>query len=294
MSDGEHGGTDQGVTFMARGLPNPERPRMLVSLGCSGSCVLMEVSRKLLGDHGISTWTPGGGPSGEMMKTPRANPFYTAEDGMGGAMKAANADALVNGATLVFKEQGAQSSYFREAAPDLQQLGTYVIHSYRRNVLDRMVCMTRDCVLNSTYGTPIDKDGKVSDLCFKRRGNTATDSNSAHINTDGLADRLKDFMQQSSEESDRMQNAGFRNYPTLAFEDLLDFEHDASAFDRGLNAWMQFLAGWGLTPQREVVKQRLMQYSGKYAAESQAETIHNYGEIAPLLRSDAQLASLLH
>eukprot|EP00928_Gymnodinium_smaydae_P008381 TRINITY_DN13055_c0_g1_i1.p1 TRINITY_DN13055_c0_g1~~TRINITY_DN13055_c0_g1_i1.p1 ORF type:complete len:344 (-),score=95.87 TRINITY_DN13055_c0_g1_i1:225-1256(-) len=283
------------LAFSIRNLDNPERPRMLVMLGCSGSSFLLKMAGKLLEAHGGTAKTPGGEmAAGEIMK-PIANPYYSAAKGMAKAMEDANAAAQKEQATLVFKEQGAQSQFFRDAAPTLLKMNTYVVHGYRANALDRMVCQVKDCFLREEYGKPVDKSGEKSDLCFKRRNSRPANGYLASLNTTNLSEHLENFMKAHDEEKERIKAAGFKDFESVSAEDLLDFEHDNSvdAFKRAVKAWKIFLRSWGVKPSLKVIRDELQQYSGAYKAELQSDTIYNFQEVSDIVRGNAKLQSLL-
>jgi len=280
-------------SFLAHGLKNSQRPRMLVMLGCSGSSILMDMARGMLEAHRVSWNTPGGGKSGELVKH-AGNPFFTKEGGMGVALTKANEYAKSKHATLVFKEQGAQSKEFRDAAPALLSMGTYVVHAYRKNVLDRMVCQIKDCFLTPHYGVPVGPDGSTWRLCFERRVNeTEATGYTAKLNTKTLKHNLKEFLGKPFAEWSRIKDAGFEGFPTLAAEDLLDFEHDASALPRALIAWDKFMAAWGVRPTTATIKKYLTEYVGKYAAEPQSKTIYNFDRVEQVCRVDEDLRRLI-
>jgi len=281
------------VAFLAHGLKNVDRPRMLVMLGCSGSSVLMDIARGILQTHGVSTNTPGGGKSGELVK-PHWNPFFNEAEGMGVALTKARDYAMQQNGTLVFKEQGAQSQAFRDAGPALLSMGTYVVHAYRRNVLDRMVCQVKDCFLSSRYGVPVGPDGKESRVCFARRSDKRkAEGYSAKLNIGRLRANLKAFLRKPDAERSRISRSGFQNYPSIVAEDLLDFEHDASAFERALITWERFMAAWGVQPKRQRIKAYLQQYVGKYSAEPQSKTIYNFEDAERICRDDDTLRQLI-
>merc|ERR1719401_3372933 len=81
--------------------------------------------------------------------------------------------------TLVFK-----SILHRDLEATVSQglldLGTLAVYTVRRNPLDQLVCMIRDCFLNTNkdstrWGYPVDDHGEPTQLCFQRRASNSKD-----------------------------------------------------------------------------------------------------------------------
>merc|ERR1719190_168794 len=102
-----------------------------------------------------------------------------------------------------------------------------------------------------------------------------------------------DYKEGTEKEEERIKDAGFRSFMTISAEDLLDFEHDSSALDRGVEAWAKFMQGWGVKPDLARIRKRLMEFVGEYPAEPQSSTIYNYEEVSQVLGSAPDLKSLL-
>lgn len=281
------------LAFRVSGLAHPERPRMLVMSGCSGSSFLLNMASGLLEAHGAAVNTPGGG---ELTK-PSQNPFYKPSAGMGVAMEAAYASALQSNATLVFKEQGARSSFFQDSTPLLLKLNTYVVHGFRENAIDRMVCLVKDCFVNETFGVPV-YHGDESDMCFARRklgrkSAITPGDYKARLNTTHLASNLLQALEDPKLEKTRIDAAGFRNTVSLSTEALLDFEHDSSALDSAVEAWSHFLEAWGVRPETQSIRNHLSKYVGRFTAEPHRDTIYNFQEVADIVAHHSELRPLL-
>lgn len=267
---------------------------MLVSLGCSGSSAIMDFAWELLTLHGVVVSNMSYHDDGEIERKGK-NPYFDEETGMGVAMKKANDFARSENATLIFKEQGAQFEIFDQAAPVLLSMGTYVVHVYRVNQLDRYVCMIKDCFLNEKWGRTVDKYGKESDLCWHRRKvPTSIGNYFAELHIADLKEHMKEYAEDPQKEAQRLKDHGFADFPTFTAEELTSFEYDFTLLGKSVNSWMRLLAAWGVEPNAAVIHSYLNDFAGKKVQESQKDTIYNYADVVAELSSVPQFAAYLH
>ena len=125
----------------------------------------------------------------------------------------------------------------------LQRMNATFIHTYRENVLDRAVCMIRDCFDNGEHGYPISADSlEQSDLCFKRRVNDTKVM--AHVLPTKMPDMLKTY-EEVIETDKRELPYLIGDDPTKVrpTEELFAYEYtsDEETFQRSLDAWSVIL-----------------------------------------------------
>jgi len=175
------------VQFQPRG--DMFRPRMLAMRGCSGSSAIMVYARNLLRYHGVPVpaATEPNIVNGEALPpidrglpsellNPKINWLYKeAGNDMGKAIEMQNELIRRKGQTLFFKGmvqhlQGTDKATdeWDSLAEPLKKLELFAVLGARENMLDQVICQVKDC-FQEDYGTPVDQDGKDSDLCFHRR-----------------------------------------------------------------------------------------------------------------------------
>lgn len=232
----------------------PHAPLMFVTQGCDGSTAILGHAYKILALHGVD---PGPSNVQKELLDPKRNPYIKAANyDVVEAMKMLVDEHTRNHTTLVFK-----SIYGRDLAATLdsrlRQLGTMAVYNTRRNVLDRLVCMIRDCFVDtsadSMYGYPVDNDGKPSGLCFDRRDSDHSEGQEyrAILNISNIVINLNHIVQTELDQEAEIQNAGYE-VGKAVYEDLVAFEQVPSLVKRpeGAVAGPQATQVSGLTPPR--------------------------------------------
>jgi hypothetical protein len=307
--------------FVARGPIH--NPRMLAMRGCSGSSAVMVFARNLLRYHGIpvpSAALPkvvhgeAKAPAGPGWPAELLNPKYnwflsSAAGNMGKAMEMANAEMMRTNQTLFFKGmvqnlQGdcAGVDQWASLKPSFQKLDMFAVIGTRVNMLDEVICQVKDC-FHPADGVPVDANGKESELCFNRRGDSINhpvsklNSNTAEIPTPSeeykaklnvrvlhrLIDKEYELIDGARES---LESIGI--FPkTVTEEDLLDFQTPMpGAFERAVTAWSVLLESLGVTPDEKIVREFLKQYRGTYHDKAtHADTIYNFHEVKAALQN---------
>jgi len=267
------------------GKPNPEWPRMWVAEGCDGSTANLQHAVRLLALHGID----GGDPD--------VNRELLAYKSVPGMKKEHKAERAAN-RTLVFK-----SILHRDMASTTSRaminMGTLAVYVTRRNHLDQIVCMIRDCFLNTAtkstvYGFAVKSNGKPSNLCFKRRSKKGTVDKaklrvfepvpSGMHNRSFLAENLQKTEDRVKDGKERLKKAGY-HAPFIASEDLMAFEAGGEKNQKtSLKAWTQLLKAWGVSAKNNVLKEYLASKAHTWSPQRQQGSIYNYQEVADELK----------
>jgi len=280
-------------------IAHPERPRMLVMNGCSGSTFVVHLGLILMQLHGARIETYG---DAETMN-PNKNPFYqqSGQD-LTKAMDMAASEAQKKNKTYILKgmlkDTEEQVLAWRHSVASLKKWQAYAIHGYRANFLDKMACQIKDCFATKRVGYPVE-DGERSNLCFERRSTTLGGADvakdyKAYINIDNLEESLNQMDHDYKWERMAMLRTGFPVHQ-LTTEDLSDFEWDNSeeAWERGIKAWSNYMHYWGVQPQRDIIVKRIESLRAKRAGKTQGTDIENMNEVRQKLKELPQWSHLL-
>ena len=171
----------------------------MVSTGCGQSTILVRLLRILVEAAGYPVYD----------LHDEAFRFRPGESKKNNYVKLILNAANQHGQTVVQK-------LWRQNSPpenDIQRLiadGARAVVLLRENVLDKLVCLVRDCWMGEEVGTSVDMEGRKSDLCYSRRspeqdlyrsrgeflhakGVEEQTTTKAHLNTEGLLKRLTEF-----------------------------------------------------------------------------------------------------
>ncbi len=106
---------------------------------------------------------------------------------------------------------------------------------YRANVLDRCICMVRDCFWETKgVGTSVfGSNGTKTDVCFGRRNHPELDVRANFTD-------VKECLRRGQEKVDFVRNQGFHSFAT---EVLFQFENSMNDqdFEISISAWMKLL-----------------------------------------------------
>lgn len=281
------------------GTVNPFAPRMFVSEGCDGSTAILYHAYNILSLHGIEAGPPN---VQKELLDPKRNPFIGVQNqDIIVAMKRLAEDRRQNNFTLVFKSILGRDDVATLDAR-LIAMGTLAVYNTRRNVLDRLVCMIRDCFVNTEpsgpYGYPVDANGKPSDLCFDRRsseeeeaGTTTDDSDyKAYLNVTNVFDEgtggnvsqivynLNFFIREQDKGEKMLKDAGY-HAARLTYEDLVAFEEDRKEVSISATAWSELLTSWGVNPSKQKVENYLRKNAGSRQPAPTRDVVYNIEEL---------------
>jgi hypothetical protein len=173
-----------------RNLP----PILLVSTGCGQSTIQIKLLRILVEAAGYPVYN-------QHDEAFRFRPGHSVD------VHWLLNDANQRGLTLVHK------LWQQDSPPekDIERLiadGARAIVLLRGNMLDRLVCLVRDCWMGKEIGASVDNEGNESDLCYSRRsceqdlyrsrnvllrteGTREQNRTKGRLNTDGLLERIQ-------------------------------------------------------------------------------------------------------
>ena len=120
-----------------------------------------------------------------------------------------------------------------------------IVPAWRSNLIDRTICMVKDCMANDEIGHPIYK-GERSELCFDRRHALKEKEQLDYkvwLNVDNLQDHLYGLKQ-----GPPLSSVSGKNLPPGAtYEKLMQVEYPDSnttgEFEDGVREWMTMLHG---------------------------------------------------
>merc|ERR1719356_597200 len=168
-------------------------------------------------------------------------------------------------------------------SPRLLAMGTLAAYSTRRNKLDQLICMVRDCFLNTDerttpYGYPVDSNGKASRLCFERRDSGAKGYKAnikvvdAKTGQHYLRQNLEFFDQQEKDGEAMLKKAGYKA-AKVHYEDLVAFQESS-----------EVLKSWGVTPDTAKLTTYLTNQAGTWKAPTARSNIYNVDEVEAELK----------
>lgn len=270
---------------------NMNTPRMFVSQGCDGSTAIMNHAYHILNLHGINAGDPR--IQKEVLDPPRNKFIDEGNKDIFVAMKRLRDERTKWGNALVFK-----GIVIRDDAVILNRrlvdMGTLAVLNSRRNMLDEVVCMVRDCFVDTderttTYGYPVDENGNWSQLCFERRETDANEDYKAKLIVSELADNIRWFEYQVVGMLRRLQVAGY-NASRVYYEDLIAFESEARNIPTSMEAWNSLLSSWGVVPSPSLLRSYLREGAGKgYMPVSHSDVIYNFEEVKAELEKSGKL-----
>ena len=218
---------------------------LVTSGGCSGSYTVGKYIGKIVDAHGLETYDEVNfhfmNNKKEQIRYEQ-NRFYhelvnrteyansTHEEVLLDSFEIAKKEAEGQGQVFYFK---AQVKYiggeFRER---MDEIGATFVGLYRDNVLDRCICVTKECFPNAAGYPVFAVNGTRTDLCAS---NSKVDVPTlVHI------ENPKPCFQRSSDDKQKIQR---QKFPSVSEESLFEFEYTESdeAFQRSTHAWMKLL-----------------------------------------------------
>jgi hypothetical protein len=296
--DARHGGGELALVLLQASAqisradkPEPNAPRMLAAEGCDGSTAMLQHAAVILIMHGINVGPHDG--QKELLDAKR-NPFINKDNNdIFVAMKGLQNDRRKHNQTLLFKSilhRDLEATVSRH----LVEMGTLAVYSTRRNKLDQLICMIRDCFLNTDehttpYGYAVDAHGNPSRLCFERRESKAKEYKANLKVRDSkkgknyLLDNLEFFEMRERDGEARLKKAGYE--PAMVhYEDLVAFQEDKHLVNLSYDSWCTVLKAWGVTPDENKLWTYLSNQAGIWTRRSTKSTIFNVDEVEAELK----------
>jgi len=267
------------VEFRTPRTPNPEPPRMYAAEGCDGSTATIHHAIRILAFHGIDAGADDLGR--EMLQYSSAHKHQK--------------HFRDKNQTWVFKSI-LHRDMKETMKKDLKKMGTLGVYVTRRNPLDQLVCMIRDCFLNNEkYGYPVKHSGKKSNLCFSRRSKKLKDQallRTRELTGDPHHPHNRSHLEENLQFMDELVSSGYTAFlkggykgPKIWYEDIMAFEKGGEAnLQLSLKQWHDLLHAWGVTPSTAELRKYLHHYAHKWHQEKQQAAIHNYKEVADELK----------
>ena len=276
--------------------------------GCSGTTAIGHYIRSIIAKHGLyRTERVGFEFLHAGQKTPRShkfkNPYFedivrernmTAEQIVENyyglileSIQQAQEVAIESSSLLFFKaninKYWELNSIFEALNGDIRYAGIY-----KKNVLDRCICMVRDCFQEATdFGTAVfGSNGTNTDICLRRRFYDGLDVQANFTDVKGCLRKAQGRVD--------LVRGRFQSYST---EVLFQFENSMKDqdFEISINAWMDFLKPLlQVALNRNAVAMALEEGRGtRTISSSQESRIYNYDEVKAELEG-LNATSFLH
>lgn len=260
-------------------------PRLLITSPCSGSSATVRFSRKILEAHGYKVHV------GDEPGVPSRNHFYdaakanleaklkrkpTAREIVIESFKLYNEKAFSRNAILLIKI----NHVWGETGKELVQMGAKFAYAHRSNIIDRAICVVRDCFQNEKFGHQVYANGTASDSCFSRR--KSPEKVQAYINDIGA---LVDYMtRKQRDDLNRMNNYETYIVPPAeiqTYEELFQFEYtpNQQIFEHSVKAWCKLLGNF-INVDESIVRETLRPYQNSLPPlPPHSELIYNYKQV---------------
>lgn len=177
----------------------------------------------------------------------------------------------------------------------LFDMGTLAVQAYRKNKIDQVICMVKDCTDNKKLGYPM-KNGTQSDICWKRRAMNSSNlaDYKAYIKTDTMLATMESLEGKALKAKNGLKELGYPIDNLLYTEDLLDFEWNNESVGAGLKAWSQLLKFWGVAPHTEKVMGYLQNNAGtRLAPAAHDVSIANFETVKAVLEGHKRFSWML-
>ncbi|GFH55246.1 predicted protein [Chaetoceros tenuissimus] len=161
----------------------------------------------------------------------------------------------------------------------LKDLEAALTITYRKNTLDKAICVIRDCFQkapDASFGHQVYSNGTKADLCFSRR-NSKVLIKAMITNKDRLVKYLKSTGKKHQVSLDKYSFFINSIDDTVAYEDLFAFEYTDSeeTFEKSVDNWMTFLRPFRLNLDRDIVLNTLERYRNSRNATVHSEVVYN-------------------
>ena len=259
-------------------------PQALIAQSCSGASVTMQVSQEIFAAQGYKVYH-GGEPilqqRPHIMKIAKqrleARNGYdpSQEEVLTESLAVFNERAIEAQGILLFKTRSVND----EVLKTLNKLHTKLVFTFRRNLLDRAICVTRYC-FESNLSYEVNYNGTKVNTCFKRRQRSSEIHMVHFTNISALLEQMQHWGNLQLER--RLNYERFPNISKLTeYEDLFKFEYTArdDVFDDSVKVWCEFLKTFGEIKE-SIVQEVLRKYkNSRKSRPSFNATIYNFGKI---------------
>ena len=205
------------------------------------------------------------------------------------SLRRAQAAAVKTKTLLFFKINLKRYSILR---PQLDALEPAVAYAgfYRENVLDRCICMLRDCFFEAkAFGTAVfGHNGTETDLCFRRRKHPEWNVQAKFTN-------VEQCLEEDQNQLDVVKGQDFHSFTD---NELFRFQTSTGEddFQSSVDAWMKFLRPLLKGElKRETVASVLEEWRGtRPETSSQESKVYNYVELKEELIGSPKWETFLH
>lgn len=211
--------------------------------GCSASTAIGRFIEKIINAHGFTRYNKAGFEFMDYSKK-RKNPFYfemlnetkytysTRDKILLDSVKRAKKEAIDLGQLFYFKAHIPK--VIKENRKMMDEIGVSYVGIYRYNILDRCICVTKDCFANSAGYTVFKHNGTKAELCFNRRKVHSASPVLTHLVNP------KKCLETAWKQQKRIRH---QDFPAVSEESLFEFEYTDSdeAWERSMNAWGRIL-----------------------------------------------------
>jgi len=178
---------------------------------------------------------------------------------------------------------------------NLLDLGTQAAEISRKNRVDQVVCMVKNCVDNDKLGYPV-MNGTQSDICWKHKTMNNTDlvGYKAFIKAGAFIDAMSSLNGKAFKTAKDLQALGYATTDVVYSEDLLDFEWNKEAVGAGVKSWITLLKAWGIGPYKDRITAYLTNNAGtREPPVSHAHSIENFEAIKNALSDHGRFKWML-
>jgi len=259
---------------------NSYRPTMyiVVSLGCSGSTALYRFLSTLWKELGIEMYR---GIDWEWYRQSKNYMVHDKNISLADSLLLIWQHAIEQNRSVLLKFDGHIKKFAELRIALSNMINAKVVYIWRSNLLDRMVCIIRDCFKSDwyrKYGYPVLADtGEETKFCFNRRHLNV--STKAYIKMNPKWE--SGFMRKSDSMYQKTKALGKTwKLPKIKNEDLFAFE--SGDFKRSLEAWEIFLNTWKLPYDKKQMRslmENFIRKEGKHVPKLHNDTIYNLEEI---------------
>jgi hypothetical protein len=257
---------------------------MIITEPCSGSSITIQVAKKILEAHGYDVF------AGKEPNVPRRNKFYdeAVENLRKKLSKEPTPSQIVAESFKIIHEKTKSwnkilliklSNIREDMLQPLKEMGAKYAFTYRENVLDRAVCVTRDCFQKNNLGYQVFSNGTRSELCFDRR--KSKEKIFAYMNN---TDAMIHFMQNLKNEN-KQRMVDYKSFVTPAamwsYEELFAFEYTDSreVFDQSVKMWSSFLKNFATINQTKVEEVLRLYWNTRPLPSPHSDVVYNIEDV---------------
>ena len=189
---------------------------------------------------------------------------------------------------LIFKTgQKFQLKYekFKDVIDNLAKMGIKFSQAYRDNLLDRSICLVRDCFRKDlALGYPvIAETGEETDLCDQRC--VSDEHVEAYFDTRSLVDGIKKQEEEMIDGQHQFSSLIAPSRP-VDTDELMAFENttDEETFQKSLDAWVTLLSPVMALLKVEIIAEVLREVQNSRTETSQSSVVQNMDEVVAAMK----------